>query len=99
MLLLLIPQEKNKENLLAIGFLRQQVEAINTTTCLIAPDLSSASAIFDDPTFDALLLWLGSGWTMHLLQLCLRISYAPVLFLSSLCSEEASKDHVLRHQS
>ncbi len=45
------------------------------------------------------LLCLGSDWTVYLLQLCLHISYVPVVLLSSLCSEEASKVHVLLHQS
>ncbi len=45
------------------------------------------------------LLCLGSDWTMQLLELCLCISSAPVLFLLPLRSEEASKDHILRCQS
>ena len=51
--LLMIPQEKGKMSAFGNGLLRQQVEAINNTTCLIAPDLSSACAIFDEPTFGA----------------------------------------------
>ena len=73
--------------------------AVDTTTCLIAPDPSSACAVFDELPLMLPLLWLDSGWTVHFLQLCLHISCAPVVLLSSLCLEQACKVHIWRYQS
>jgi len=73
--------------------------ALDTTTCLIAPDPSSPCAVSEDPTF---------GATSAVSGLWLDCVFAPTVLAHQLCTcctsvifvfRIASKDHVLCHQS